>query len=476
VDRHRVAAGPGTRVDRAQAGGYNQPAMLRSGHRPAWGLVLLLALALTPVLCRPLAKFEPLRGCYVGAFIQLDNTVKGDHQLFERLTGKKHASYFRYVGYGMPFPKEWAGRVKAAGAAPHIAMEPNEGLDKVKDDVYLRQWAKDAAALGCPIFLRFASEMNGTWMPYSGDPKLFIEKWRLLHDVLERLAPNVAMVWTPFATPLSTIPDYYPGDDYVDWVGVNIYSVYFHDGDPRKAAGEDPRQLLRYVYRKYGDRKPIQISEYAASHYCTAAKKSIVDFAVARMSVLYRSLEKDLPNVKMINWFSVDAAETGLADNDYSVTSEPRVLATYRKLIASPYFLSEVRPIQIASLPPTVTGPETGPPEVGPPPVSVPPGAWTSELGPEPKRGVRLLLRGASVDVLKGHVSLIADVGTEEPVGWVSFRVDGRTVTLRNAPPFRFEWDSTRVPNGTYRLTVVALGDASQELASDELMVEVDNR
>ncbi|MFQ6131217.1 MAG: glycosyl hydrolase [Armatimonadota bacterium] len=457
-----------------RAGGYNRLVMLASRLRTAWVLASILALALTPVLCRPLAKFEPLRGCYVGAFIQLDSTVKGDFQLFESLTGKKHASYFRYLGYGKPFPKEWAERVKAAGAVPHIAVEPNEGLDKVRDNEYLRQWARDAAELGCPIFLRFASEMNGTWMPYSGNPKLFIEKWRLVHDVLERLAPNVAMVWTPFATPLSTIPKYYPGDEYVDWVGVNIYSVYRHDGDPSKPAGEDPRELLRYVYRRYGDRKPIQISEYAASHYCAAAKKSIVDFAVARMSVLYRSLERDLPNVKMINWFSVDAAQSGLAHNDYSLTSQPKVLETYRRLVASPYFLSQVQPIRIASAPPGV-GPATPGPS-GPGTPSVPPAApWTSDLGPEPQRGVRLLLQGASMDVLRGAVGLIADVGTEEPVQWVSFKVDGRMVSLRNAPPYRFAWDTTRAANGTHELTVVALDAASRELASDELLVDVDN-
>jgi len=68
-----------------------------------------------------LAKFEPPTGCYVGAFVQLDPVVKGDFGLFEQLTQRKHASYFRYLGYGMPFPSEWVARVKAAGAAPHIA-------------------------------------------------------------------------------------------------------------------------------------------------------------------------------------------------------------------------------------------------------------------------------------------------------------------------------------------------------------------
>jgi hypothetical protein len=47
--------------------------------------------------------------------------------------------------------------VKATGAVPHIAMEPNYGLDEVRDDAYLRAWARDAARTRVPIFLRWAA-------------------------------------------------------------------------------------------------------------------------------------------------------------------------------------------------------------------------------------------------------------------------------------------------------------------------------
>ena len=110
-----------------------------------------------------LAKWEPRSGCYIGAFIEREPTLHGDISLFEALTKKKHASYFTYVGHGSPFPTEWVESVKAQKAAPQIAFEPNGGLDKVQDDEYLRKWARDAAKAQCPIFLRWASEMNGPW-------------------------------------------------------------------------------------------------------------------------------------------------------------------------------------------------------------------------------------------------------------------------------------------------------------------------
>ena len=416
-----------------------------------------------------LAKFEPATGCYVGAYVQLDPVVKDDFSRFEQLTQKKHATYFRYSGYGTPFPTEWVARVKAAGAVPHIAWEPLEGLDPIKEDDYLITWAEDARDADCPIFLRFASEMNGTWMPYSGDPKKYVQKFRLVHDVMERIAPNVAMVWCVFATPIRTITRYYPGDEYVDWVGVNIYSVHRHDGDPNKPAGEDPRHLLEFVYETYADRKPIQISEYAATHYCRATDQKLVDFAIGRMSVLYASLPKQLTRVKMINWFSVDAAADRLADNNYALTSEERVLETYARLVSHPHFLSDVvapAPVPVPVVqPPVVVAAQ---PTITPPAPAVMP--------PQPRSGANILLLGASGDVLRGKVVVLADVGSEERPTVVVFSVDGRVRAVRNTAPFRFAWDSREVADGTHTLHVVLYDEFSAVSASEELTVAVENQ
>jgi len=240
----------------------------------AAGLWLSAALAGAAAL----GAYEPEKGCYIGAYVELDNNVSGEIGHFEQLTGKKHATYFKYVGYGQPFPYKWVKDLHAKQAVPHIAWEPNEGLGPVKDDEYLHGWAQAAAHAGGPVFLRYASEMNGNWMAYSGDPDLYIAKWRLVYRIMHTEAPNVVMIWCPYATPRATIPLYYPGDDYVDWVGVNLYSVLHTDGDPAKPPAEDPRELLRYVYDLFAYRKPIAICEYAATHYCVATKTPAVDF------------------------------------------------------------------------------------------------------------------------------------------------------------------------------------------------------
>lgn len=293
-----------------------------------------------------LAKYEPPTGCYLGAYVLQDTLINGDMSTFNNLTGKKHASFFRYVGYGQPFPEEWVEEVKKVGAIPHIAWEPNQGLDAVKDDEYLRTFARKLREAEVPVFLRFASEMNGTWTAYSGDPKKYIQKWRLVHDVMEEEAPNVIMVWTVFTFPQSTILKYYPGDEYVDWVGVNIYNVVYHNNNPKaRADHEDPLELLDYVYNTFSERKPIQISEYGVTHYTITDGKEYVDFAISKLSRLYEGLKSKYPRVKSIFYFNVNNlinAPEGRRINNYALTDNPRILATYAKLIQDPHFLSRV--------------------------------------------------------------------------------------------------------------------------------------
>jgi len=434
-----------------------------------------------------LAPWEPVQGCYIGAYIDLDRNCRGDIDAFETLVGRKHASYFRYVGYGEPFPHEWVAMLHKRQAAAHIAWEPNNGLEAVRDDEYLRGWAQAARFSETPIFLRYASEMNGTWQAYSGDPELYKEKWRTVYRVMHEIAPNVAMVWCPFSMPRRTIEPYYPGDEYVDWVGVNIYSVHHHDGDPTRAGGEDPRDELQYVYDLYAQRKPIQICEYAATHYCGACNKWVPSFAVLRAQELYGSLATRFPRVKMVNWFSVDTLGEGLAKNNYSVTDDPTVVASYRDLIANPYFLDTVpaeegaAPIYVATVPPKPN--EVPPQPIQPRPEPPQPATGQNALPviaaavneqPPPPDGVRVVIHQPG-RAISGRVPVTIEVGDKIAVKWAELLVDGRCRYMSTAGPYRWLWDTHHYTNGEHLIEIAVYDATEAVVARDEVRVTVDN-
>lgn len=291
-----------------------------------------------------LGKIEPVRGAYLGAYVLQNPLIHNSMTEFNQATGKKHASFFKYVGYGEPFPSKWVNEVKAAGAFPHIAWEPNHGLAEVKNDAYLRGFADAARKADVPIFLRFASEMNGTWTNYSGDPDLYIETWRMVHDIFEQRAPKTAMVWTVLNVPERPIEAYYPGDDYVDWVGLNIYNVRYHNGDiGQPSEFEDPLQMIDYVYNRFSRTKPIQLSEFGVTHFTTTDGIKDIEYAASKIKRLYANLPELYPRVKAVFYFDVnnitEQNETRRI-NDYSITNERQLTDVYEQAISSSYYLS----------------------------------------------------------------------------------------------------------------------------------------
>lgn len=301
-------------------------------------------------------RLEPLYGTYIGAFLDREDAISGefldenwqkhkDVGEFARLVGKKHAIFFMYLSYGQDFPTQWTNHLKENGAAAHIAFEPKD-ISQVRDDGYLRGFARKAKESGIPVFIRFAGEMNGAWTPYHKDPDLYIQKFRLVADVFHQEAPNVAMVWCVNDIPEHNITRYYPGENYVDWVGVNFYSVLYNDNNPnRPAEWKNPADSLKFVYRTYANKHPIMIGEYAATHFSEVDKRPRPDFAINKIAQLYSALPRLYPRVKAVHWLSMNTmkyARPGRQLNNYSLLENLQIRKQYSAMISSSYFLTKV--------------------------------------------------------------------------------------------------------------------------------------
>ena len=311
----------------------------------------------------PLAKYEPTSGAYIGAFIGLEEKYHNDQYSgygdnenefldFNATIGKKHATFFDYASIGSSLNASFMSAEKdiiAADGALHVAYEPNGGLQEVTESA-ITAYAHELADLGVPVFLRYASEMNGDWVAWHGNPELYIQKWHMVHDIMAEIAPNVAMVWSPSEMPLHNIDTYYPGDAYVDWVGISIYSAQFQNGDASQPTDRrDPLEAVDFIYEKYADRKPIMISEYAASHQAGYGtdKQDTARFATTKMRYFYESIQSKYPRVKCIQWYSVDNYNLDDPSKNrvnYSLLegTQNQVLSTYKEIVSDDYFLSDV--------------------------------------------------------------------------------------------------------------------------------------
>jgi hypothetical protein len=112
-----------------------------------------------------------------------------------------------------------------------------------KYDKYIRNTARAIKRLGphCPIALRFDQEQNGYWYPWglktAGMGKLkdtskeFVKMWRHVWTIFHNEhVNNVLWVWSPNfqGVPPKGQPKLaasYPGNKYVDWVGIDGYYI-----------------------------------------------------------------------------------------------------------------------------------------------------------------------------------------------------------------------------------------------------------
>ncbi len=166
--------------------------------------------------------------------------------------------------------------------------------------------------------------MNGNWYPWSGDPELFKKAYQYVHDKVsqEYGACNITWVWNPDI--ISSARDYYPGDRYVDWVGIDGYNTEDFGAPWRSCSGLFSEKIAELAPL----RKPIMIAEFGSDANDGKDEKARKP-AWLSDCVSYFAKHKV---VKAFVYFNVDKVEEGKAKK-WSIAS-PESRASYRSALA----------------------------------------------------------------------------------------------------------------------------------------------
>jgi beta-mannanase len=134
-----------------------------------------------------------------------------------------------------------------------------------KSDAYLKNYAEAVRKLNLPVVMDFADEFNGGWEKWGTKyvkPKDYVAAWRHIHDVfVDAGAGTVIWAWSPnIINPVPTVglKQYYPGDGYVDWVGLIGYFTLDQDNAFSSVFGPTMKEIRTFT------KKPFIIIETAA--------------------------------------------------------------------------------------------------------------------------------------------------------------------------------------------------------------------
>jgi hypothetical protein len=288
--------------------------------------------------------------------------------------GSRQSMVGYFGGWDQTFRPDAVQRAWARGLLPMLTWESrpiNAGNDVVEEpdytlpriigdpdknvpgafDAYLHTYAKDIVKTGLPLAIRLDHEMNGIWYPWSettgtgapingNNPGDFVKMWRHVHDIFQAEGANKFVIWVWAPNIVNNLPvrnqsqeflaSLYPGDDYVDWVGLSGYL--------RTPFKPDQQFTFDYTFGRSLDQlraiadKPIVLAELGASE--SGGHKS------EWISSLFDALTKPAnDDIIGFAWFNLAVTTISGGDrvtNDWRIDSRADTLAAFKAGLVLP--------------------------------------------------------------------------------------------------------------------------------------------
>lgn len=212
-----------------------------------------------------------------------------------------------------------------------------DALDGKYDD-YLNEFARVIAEFGKPVLFRPFNEMNGDWCAYSAyhmckDTDLYVKFYRYLYDIFEKngALANTIWVWNPNH---KSYPDYYwnhalcyyPGDEYVDVIGLTAYNTGTYYSGEKWTSFETLYDSFYYAYLAWFS-QPMMITEFSCSGYGGDKVQWTKD--------MFAKI-KDYSRIKVAIWWGgADYDSKGNIARPYYINTPEGMLEVFRENIGS---------------------------------------------------------------------------------------------------------------------------------------------
>jgi hypothetical protein len=265
--------------------------------------------------------FEPSKGILFGAWLNTENQTDSPEKFNSRI--KKKAAFFHFaedfpVVFQQPFELV---RNQNTDYILYTLFPTKFGYSEAEYRDLIEHVQQVTRITG-KIFLRFGPEMNGIWKFYGQKPTQFLQLWRNVYSRIRGdsyLKDKVAFVWAPnfsqgYPYNFTNISNedleildtngnrrldigddpyvpYYPGDEYVDWVGLSTY--YFGSSFPWADNIIPPsnswEQLVLasnfYSYFCQQKQKPFMVAESGAAFHLRFENNTLISSGDGEMNI-----------------------------------------------------------------------------------------------------------------------------------------------------------------------------------------------
>jgi hypothetical protein len=254
------------------------------------------------------------RSFEVGIFYPDGNQNIQNLTAFEESLGVRFSSCKWYQDWDTPFESGIAKNFADHGCLPELTWQPQASgvgiaygqVTSGDYDIYLDNFALAIKKFGRPIRISLAPEMNSEWAPWginkNGNSALAHKQF--WHYTINRFrakgVENVDWIWSPnvrFYGDLCSYQEIYPGDDFVDYVGLDGYNW----GTSQSwSVWQSFSEVFGRSYRELASltSKKILIMEVASAE--KGGDKA------AWIKQMFFALHNDFPQIAGFTWFSIN--------------------------------------------------------------------------------------------------------------------------------------------------------------------------
>jgi mannan endo-1,4-beta-mannosidase len=285
--------------------------------------VVLVAVRFAPSAGHPAAHAVlPLRRTFVlGVYEAGAPPSYGPVAQFASVAGMQPGLIGYFSGWAEPFKTEWAQTVRGHGSVTLVQIDPTDAsvaaIAAGTYDGYLRAYADSVRDFGHPVVIGFGHEMNAPWYSwgYGWVPAAtFVRAWRHIVTLFRAQgADNVTWMWTLQADAKGTGPiaSWWPGAQYVSWVGIDGY--YFRPTDTFTSIFASTIHQVRELTSL-----PVLISETAVGPGVGQS---------ARIQNLFHGMAAY--NTLGLVWFDI-AQHDGIYHQDWRIEDNPQAERSFR--------------------------------------------------------------------------------------------------------------------------------------------------
>jgi hypothetical protein len=187
-------------------------------------------------------------------------------------------------------------------------------------DAYIDAFADKIKTYTDTLIIRPMHEFDGDWYAWcisqnGQDPQKFVLAWRRIVDRFNaKGVNNVQWMWCPNSDPVphrywNWIVSAYPGDQYVDLVGTDVYNAHYPESLPWWRSFRWQTSECYYYFRKHFPAKPVIICELACRERM-AGEPATSQTKAGWWQVVDKDLQSFFSKVRGIVFFSENKTQT----------------------------------------------------------------------------------------------------------------------------------------------------------------------